>query len=152
MWTVGDGTGVGKGRELAAIVWDNWLRAAGAGGVPSQRRACWFTCNTDLAVDARRDLDDIGASDLPLKNLTACGYGDLAVDYGFTEGVLLVTCSQPPRPQPCTWRTHPPASASPLRSAPPRRLCLSSVVANHAVFASRRVCGQTRASSPRAAR
>lgn len=50
---IGDGTGVGKGRELAAIIWENWLRG--------RRKACWFTCNTDLAVDARRDLDDIGA-------------------------------------------------------------------------------------------
>jgi len=50
---IGDGTGVGKGRELAAMIWDNWLRG--------RTKACWFTCNTDLAVDARRDLDDIGA-------------------------------------------------------------------------------------------
>ena len=53
---IGDGTGVGKGRELAAIVWENWLRG--------RTKAVWFTCNTDLALDARRDLDDIGASDV----------------------------------------------------------------------------------------
>ena len=49
---IGDGTGVGKGRELAAIVWDNWRRSATKG-----RRSVWFTCNTDLAVDARRTVD-----------------------------------------------------------------------------------------------
>jgi len=85
---IGDGTGVGKGRELAAIVWDNWLRTASKG-----KRSIWFTCNTDLAVDARRDLDDIGAKDIPLKNLSAAGYGKLSADYGFDEGVLLVTYS-----------------------------------------------------------
>ena len=33
---IGDGTGVGKGRELAAIIWESWLR--------SRKRAAWFTC------------------------------------------------------------------------------------------------------------
>ena len=46
--------------------------------VSSPAQAVWFTCNTDLLVDARRDLDDIGATELPLASLTAQGYGDLS--------------------------------------------------------------------------
>ena len=80
---IGDGTGVGKGRELAAIIWENWLRG--------RRRAVWFTCNTDLTVDARRDLDDIGARHIGLQSLTALPYGSIAES--FDEGVLLVTYS-----------------------------------------------------------
>jgi|EP00966_Prymnesium_polylepis_P183630 hypothetical protein len=48
-----------------------------------------MTCNTDLAVDARRDLDDIGAKHIKLQSLTDTDYGDIAK--GFKEGVLLVT-------------------------------------------------------------
>ena len=79
---IGDGTGVGKGRELAAIVWENYLRG--------RRRAVWFTCNTDLVVDAKRDLRDIGA-DIPLRSLTAMSYG--AIEEQLPDGVLLVTYS-----------------------------------------------------------
>ena len=51
--------GVGKGRELAAIIWENWIRG--------RKRAVWCTCNTDLLVDAQRDLKDIGAKHIPIK-------------------------------------------------------------------------------------
>ena len=80
---IGDGTGVGKGRELAAIVWNNWLRSA------SNRRHVWFTCNTDLAVDARRDLDDIGATQIKLASLTSMPYSP--IEDAFDEGVLVVS-------------------------------------------------------------
>lgn len=80
---VGDGTGVGKGREGAAVILENFLLG--------RKRAVWFTCNTDLAVDAKRDLRDIGAVDIPLLSLTSAGYGDLAES--FDEGVLVVTYS-----------------------------------------------------------
>ena len=80
---IGDGTGVGKGRELAAIIWENWLQG--------RRRAVWFTCNTDLLQDARRDLDDIGARHIKIESLTALSYG--AISKHLKEGVLLVTYS-----------------------------------------------------------
>lgn len=51
----------------------------------------WFTCNTDLAVDARRDLNDIGAHDVPLVSLTGLPYSPIATH--FPEGVLVVTYS-----------------------------------------------------------
>lgn len=80
---IGDGTGVGKGREGAAIILENFIRG--------RTRAVWFTCNTDLAVDAMRDLRDIGAGEIPLLSLSSAGYGK--IEDLFDEGVLLVTYS-----------------------------------------------------------
>jgi hypothetical protein len=54
---VGDGTGVGKGRVLAAIIVDNWIQG--------RTRALWLSVNNDLLESARRDLNDLGAS-IPL--------------------------------------------------------------------------------------
>ena len=80
---IGDGTGVGKGRELAAIIWENWNRG--------RKRAVWFTCNTDLLVDAERDLHDVGCKHIAIKSLSSLGYGPIAKE--LKEGVLLVTYS-----------------------------------------------------------
>ena len=52
---VGDGTGVGKGRVLAAIILDNWFQ--------NRRRALWLSVNNDLLESTRRDLNDLGATD-----------------------------------------------------------------------------------------
>jgi hypothetical protein len=49
---IGDGTGVGKGREIAGIILDNWNRG--------RRRALWISQNTDLIHDAKRDLVALG--------------------------------------------------------------------------------------------
>ena len=64
---IGDGAGVGKGREIAAIILENLCRLhtsaaelASAGAAPKpvgrDRVAVWFSINTDLATDATRDL------------------------------------------------------------------------------------------------
>ncbi|KAJ9534596.1 hypothetical protein QJQ45_022183 [Haematococcus lacustris] len=50
---LGDGAGVGKGRQIAALVKDFW---AGGG-----RRALWVSTSRDLSFDAQRDLDDMDA-------------------------------------------------------------------------------------------
>src|SRR6266849_1646666 len=57
---VGDGTGVGKGRVLAAIIVDNWLQG--------RRRALWLSANNDLLESARRDLNDLGV-EIPLSRI-----------------------------------------------------------------------------------
>ena len=46
-WMLGDGTGCGKGRQVAAIVLDNWLRG--------RKRALWLSQSDKLLEDARRD-------------------------------------------------------------------------------------------------
>ena len=51
-WMLGDGTGCGKGRQVAAIVLDQWLRG--------RRRALWLSHSDKLIEDARRDWTAIG--------------------------------------------------------------------------------------------
>jgi hypothetical protein len=51
-FVLGDGAGVGKGRQLAAIVLDNVARG--------RDRNIWFSTSADLRVDAMRDLRDLG--------------------------------------------------------------------------------------------
>lgn len=50
----GDGAGVGKGRTIAGIIYENYLLG--------RKRALWFSVSSDLKFDAERDLRDIGAS------------------------------------------------------------------------------------------
>jgi len=64
---LGDGVGLGKGRQLAGIIYDNWLRG--------RKRHLWVSVSADLMQDARRDLDDIGATDIPIHNITKLPYG-----------------------------------------------------------------------------
>ncbi|MHB1394986.1 MAG: strawberry notch-like NTP hydrolase domain-containing protein, partial [Clostridia bacterium] len=44
---IGDGTGVGKGRQIAGIILDNWNQG--------RKKAIWFSKNKKLFVDAIRD-------------------------------------------------------------------------------------------------
>ena len=53
-WMLGDGTGVGKGREVAAIILDNWLKG--------RRKALWLSQSDKLVEDARRDWTSIGGA------------------------------------------------------------------------------------------
>ena len=51
-WMLGDGTGCGKGRQVAGIVLDRWLRG--------NRRALWLSASDKLLEDARRDWAALG--------------------------------------------------------------------------------------------
>ena len=51
-WMLGDGTGCGKGRQVAAVILDRWLRG--------QRRALWLSQSDKLIEDARRDWQAVG--------------------------------------------------------------------------------------------
>jgi len=53
---VGDGAGVGKGRTIAGIIYENYLKG--------RKRSVWLSVSTDLKYDAERDLYDIGANKL----------------------------------------------------------------------------------------
>jgi P-loop containing NTP hydrolase pore-1/C-terminal domain on Strawberry notch homologue len=77
---VGDGTGVGKGRIIAGIVLDNHIQG--------RRRAVWVSVSNDLMEDARRDLVDLGAKDLPLVRINDFSPAD-AID--LQEGVVFTT-------------------------------------------------------------
>ena len=45
---LGDGAGVGKGRQLAGLVQENFIRG--------RMKHIWLSSSADLAIDARRDL------------------------------------------------------------------------------------------------
>ena len=51
-WFLGDGTGCGKGRQVAGIILDNWLRG--------RRRAVWVSKSDKLLEDAKRDWMALG--------------------------------------------------------------------------------------------
>ena len=51
-WMLGDGTGCGKGRQVAGIVLDQWLRG--------NRRALWLSASDKLLEDTRRDWAALG--------------------------------------------------------------------------------------------
>lgn len=79
-WALGDGTGCGKGRQIAGIVLDNWLKG--------RRRALWISKNPELLIDAQRDWDALGQEKLqviPQSKYAA----DKPID--ITEGILYTT-------------------------------------------------------------
>ena len=59
---LGDGAGVGKGRQLAGLIKENCAQG--------RFKAVWLSASADLALDAHRDLTDIGAEILPQYRLT----------------------------------------------------------------------------------
>lgn len=60
---IGDGAGVGKGRQISGIIIDYYCRRQSA-------KAVWVSTSSDLYADAMRDLRDLGAAGIPVhKNL-----------------------------------------------------------------------------------
>uniref|UniRef100_A0A4W5R0Y1 Protein strawberry notch homolog 2 n=1 Tax=Hucho hucho TaxID=62062 RepID=A0A4W5R0Y1_9TELE len=78
---IGDGAGVGKGRTVAGIILENYLKG--------RKKALWFSVSNDLKYDAERDLKDINAPTIPVHALNKIKYGDTAT----SEGVLFATYS-----------------------------------------------------------
>jgi RNA polymerase sigma factor (sigma-70 family) len=48
---IGDGTGMGKGRQVMGVILDNWLQG--------RKKAIWLTEKPPLINDAKRDADDV---------------------------------------------------------------------------------------------
>ncbi|XP_067271979.1 si:ch73-63e15.2 [Pseudorasbora parva] len=78
---IGDGAGVGKGRTVAGIILENYLK--------DRKKALWFSVSNDLKYDAERDLQDINAPNIQVHALNKIKYGDTAT----SEGVLFATYS-----------------------------------------------------------
>ncbi|XP_034738503.1 protein strawberry notch homolog 2 isoform X2 [Etheostoma cragini] len=78
---IGDGAGVGKGRTVAGIILENYLKG--------RKKSLWFSISNDLKYDAERDLKDIDAQNIPVHALNKIKYGDTAT----SEGVLFATYS-----------------------------------------------------------
>jgi hypothetical protein len=51
-WSLGDGTGAGKGRQVTGVLLDNWLKG--------RRRAVWVSKSDKLIEDAQRDWSALG--------------------------------------------------------------------------------------------
>ena len=58
---MGDGPGVGKGRQAAGIIMENYLHG--------REKALWLSVSGDLVADARRDIEDIGGGKIACYNL-----------------------------------------------------------------------------------
>ncbi|KAK1609385.1 hypothetical protein QYE76_033058 [Lolium multiflorum] len=83
---IGDGAGVGKGRTIAGLIWENWQQG--------RHKALWISIGSDLKYDARRDLDDVGAKCVEVHALNKLPYSKLdSKAIGITNGVVFVTYS-----------------------------------------------------------
>ncbi|GAU25303.1 hypothetical protein TSUD_274100 [Trifolium subterraneum] len=83
---IGDGAGVGKGRTVAGLIWENWHHG--------RKKALWISIGSDLKFDARRDLDDMGASCIDVHALNKLPYTKLDSEtVGVRDGVIFLTYS-----------------------------------------------------------
>jgi predicted RNA methylase len=79
-WFLGDGTGAGKGRQVAAIILDNWLRG--------RRKALWISKSDKLIEDAERDWTAIGGYRSDVVPLSRFRQG---AAIALEEGILFTT-------------------------------------------------------------
>ena len=77
---LGDGTGAGKGRQIAGVIMDRWLSG--------ERRHIWITKNEALLEDARRDWEALGGLPLDIQPLSRWKLGRPVT---MPEGILFVT-------------------------------------------------------------
>ncbi|XP_012288560.1 protein strawberry notch isoform X2 [Orussus abietinus] len=84
---IGDGAGVGKGRTIAGVIFENYLKG--------RKRAIWVSVSNDLKYDAERDLKDIGASKIDVHALNKFKYAKIssAVNGNVKKGVIFSTYS-----------------------------------------------------------
>ena len=79
-WFLGDGTGAGKGRQVAGILLDNWLKG--------RQRALWISKSDTLIEDARRDWSALGQEPLLITPLSRFRPG---VPIILERGILFTT-------------------------------------------------------------
>ncbi|SDR63397.1 C-terminal domain on Strawberry notch homologue [Rhizobiales bacterium GAS113] len=79
-WFLGDGTGAGKGRQVAGILLDNWLKG--------RRRAVWVSKSDKLIEDAQRDWAALGQERLLITPLARFRQG---APIRLGEGILFTT-------------------------------------------------------------
>ena len=79
-WFLGDGTGAGKGRQVAGILLDNWLKG--------RRRAVWISKSDKLIEDAQRDWSALGMERLLVTPLSRFRQG---TPIRLAQGILFTT-------------------------------------------------------------
>jgi hypothetical protein len=77
---LGDGTGAGKGRQVASVILDRWVRG--------ERRHIWISKNAALLVDARRDWAALGGLPIDIQPLA---FWKLGTPIAMRDGILFVT-------------------------------------------------------------
>ena len=77
---LGDGTGAGKGRQVASVILDRWVRG--------ERRHIWISKNEALLEDARRDWAALGGLPIDIQPLASWKLG---TPIAMREGILFVT-------------------------------------------------------------
>ncbi|XP_055700306.1 protein strawberry notch isoform X3 [Phlebotomus papatasi] len=84
---IGDGAGVGKGRTIAGIIFENYLKG--------RKRSLWISVSNDLKYDAIRDLKDIGAHRIDVHALNKFKYAKISssVNNNVKKGVIFSTYS-----------------------------------------------------------
>ncbi|XP_052856793.1 protein strawberry notch isoform X1 [Drosophila gunungcola] len=84
---IGDGAGVGKGRTIAGIIYENYLKG--------RKKALWISVSNDLKYDAERDLSDIGATRIDVHALNKFKYAKISSDVNNNckRGVIFSTYS-----------------------------------------------------------
>ncbi|XP_017871882.1 PREDICTED: protein strawberry notch isoform X3 [Drosophila arizonae] len=84
---IGDGAGVGKGRTIAGIIYENYLKG--------RKKALWISVSNDLKYDAERDLSDIGATRIEVHALNKFKYAKISSDANNNckRGVIFSTYS-----------------------------------------------------------
>ena len=97
-WMLGDGTGAGKGRQVAGILLDNWLKG--------RRRAVWISKSDKLIEDAQRDWSALRMERLLVTPLARFRQGTpIRLEQGvlFTTYATLRTDAREERVLPCAF-------------------------------------------------
>lgn len=84
---IGDGAGVGKGRTIAGIIYENYLIG--------RKKAVWLSVSNDLRFDSQRDLADIGAGKIQVHALNKLKYARISSKKNakIKKGVIFATYS-----------------------------------------------------------
>ncbi|THD21168.1 Notch signaling pathway -1 [Fasciola hepatica] len=84
---IGDGAGVGKGRTIAGILYENYIR--------HRKKAIWLSVSNDLKVDAERDLRDVGLGRIKVHSLNKFKYARISgkANGRVKKGVIFSTYS-----------------------------------------------------------
>jgi hypothetical protein len=77
---LGDGTGVGKGQQVAACILDRWCRGV--------RKAVWISKSSALIEDARRDWAALGGLPIDIQPLDAFPFGTAIT---MESGIIFMT-------------------------------------------------------------
>ncbi|NER93529.1 MAG: methylase [Symploca sp. SIO1B1] len=79
-WFLGDGTGTGKGRQVAGVILDNWNN--------KRKKALWISKSDKLVEDARRDWIALGGNGKDIISLSRYKLGEAIA---LTKGIIFTT-------------------------------------------------------------